>query len=275
MGSLTEYVPKIFLKVANLSILGMTLMSGHSKWSTIKRQKGATDQKRGQLFTKLAQAITLAVIAGGGVSDPASNFKLRLTIEKAREANMPKDNIERAIMRATESSGKTNFQEVLYEGYGPGGVAILVEAATDNRARTYADIKNIFNRGGGDIAGPGAVSFLFEQKGLLTIPTAGRKKEEIELVAIDSGAQDVEEVGENILVYTDSQNLAQVKKQIEEANLTIRGAELTMMPKTIVEVANIETAHKILALIELLEDLDDVQNVHTNFEISDDILSSI
>ena len=253
----------------------MTLMSGHSKWSTIKRQKGVTDQKRGQLFTKLAQAITVAVIAGGGVSDPASNFKLRLIIEKAREVNMPKDNIARAIMRATESSGKSNFQEVFYEGYGPGGIAILIEAATDNRARTYADIKNIFNHGGGNIAGSGAVSFLFEQKGLLTIPTTDKKKEEVELVAVDSGARDVEEAGENVLVYTDPQNLVQVKKQIEEAGLTVRGAELTMMPKTTVEVTNIETARKILTLIELLEDLNDVLNVHTNFEIPDAILSSI
>lgn len=250
-------------------------MSGHSKWSTIKRQKGVTDQKRGQLFTKLAQAITLAVIAGGGVSDPASNFKLRLTIEKAREANMPKDNIARAIMRATESSGKTNFQKVLYEGYGPGGVAILIEAATDNRARTYAEIKNIFNHGGGDIAGPGAVSFLFEQKGLLTIPTTGRKKEEVELTAIDLGAQDVEEAGEDILVYMDPQNLIQVKKKIEEAGFSVQGAELTMTPKTTVEVTNIETARKILTLIELLEDANDVHKVHANFEIPDAILSSV
>lgn len=250
-------------------------MSGHSKWATIKRQKGTADQKRGQLFTKLAQSITVAVATGGGITDPESNFKLRLAVEKAREANMPKENIQRAIVRASEVVVGSNFQEVTYEGYGPGGVAILIEAATDNRARTFSEIKNIFDHEGGDLATPGAVAFLFEQKGLLTVPVEGRRKEEVELAVIDAGAEDIEEVGDDVLVYTNSQSLMEAKKQIGKLGFTISSAELTMRPKTTVEVSKPETARKLLALIDLLENANDVQKVHANFEIPDSILSSI
>lgn len=250
-------------------------MSGHSKWSTIKRQKGVADQKRGQIFTKLAQNITIAVVSGGGIADPESNFRLRLAIEKAHEANMPKENIQRAILRASDSVSNNNLQEVTYEGYGLGGVAILIEATTDNRARTFSEIKNIFEKNGGNLASKGAVSYLFEQKGLMTVPIENKKSEEIELLLIDAGVEDIEEAGKDILAYIKPQDLMSVKKKIEEQGLTVLHAELTMEPKDTIKILDLETARKILTFIDILENSDDIQKVHANFEIPDSILSQI
>jgi YebC/PmpR family DNA-binding regulatory protein len=249
-------------------------MSGHSKWATIKRQKGAADQKRGQLFTKLASAITIAVISGGGIGDPDQNFKLRLAIEKARQANMPKENIERAINTASGKFTSRKFEEATYEGYGPGGVAILVETATDNRMRTYAELKNLFDKNGGSLATPGAVAYLFEQKGLLTVSLTGKSREDVELAAIDAGADDVEEAGNQILVYTDPQELIQVKKRIENVNLSVTDAELTMRSTITVALTNVETAKKVLSLVNNLEENPDVQKVHANFDIPDGLISN-
>lgn len=234
-------------------------MSGHSKWATIKHQKGVNDARRGQLFSKLARAITIAARIGGG--NPDANLKLRLAMDKAREANMPKDNVERAIEKGTGAGGG-DMQEAVYEGYGPGGVAILVEAATDNKNRTTQEIKSIFSRAEGSLATPGAVSFQFEQKGLILMQKQG-DIEETMLQLIDLGAEDVNEIDEGIEVYTKPQDLFQVKTAIESAGFTVNSAELTFKPKTPVEV-DPSKFDRIVKLVETLDEHDDVQKVYAN-----------
>lgn len=240
-------------------------MSGHSKWATIKRQKGANDAKRGQLFTKLSNAITLSVREGGGVSDPNSNFKLRLAIEAARNANMPKENIERAIERA---SGKQagEMAEVLYEGFGPGGFSVIVEAITDNKQRTTPEIKNIFDKSGGSMGVPGSVSYQFEQKGQITVGKDGKNLDEIFLVAADAGAEDVEDAESEVLVYTAPDDLGKVKQALTDASLSVTLAELIRRPIVFKEVENAE-ADKAFAFLEKLETLDDVQKVYANVDV--------
>jgi YebC/PmpR family DNA-binding regulatory protein len=250
-------------------------MSGHSKWATIKHQKGETDQKRGQVFTKLAQSITLAVLQGGGSGKPDENFKLRLSIEKAKQANMPKDNIERAILRALENKGAQSLSEVLYEGYGPSGIAVVVSAATDNHARTFSEIKSTFDKNGGNLAGQGAVSYMFEQKGVLLVSLEGKLKEDIELIAIDCGCEDIEEANDSVLIYTKPHELMRIKKLLEEKNLTVLDAELIMKPTVTVQISDVTTASRILKFIDLLENTTDVQKVYSNFDIPDTILSQI
>lgn len=248
-------------------------MSGHSKWAQIKRQKGVNDNKRGQAFTKLANAITLAVRQGGGVTDPASNFKLRLMVEKARSINMPKDNIERAIARA---SGKqaNEMESVVYEGFAPGGVGIIVEATTDNKMRTGPEIKNIIEKNGGTVAAQGAVSYQFEQKGAITAEKSGKSLDDIFLIAADAGAEDVEEAGDEVLIYTRPEDLAKVRDALGES-ITITDAELTRKPTITVQIADVETAQKIVAFVEKLEALDDVQKVYANFDIPEDVMETI
>jgi len=250
-------------------------MSGHSKWATIKHQKGETDQKRGQVFTKLAQFITLAVLQGGGSGNPLDNFKLRLAVEKAKQANMPKDNIERAISRALENKGIQSLEEVFYEGYGPMGIAVVVSAATDNHARTFSEVKSTFDKNGGNLAGQGAVSYMFEHKGVLQVSLSGKSKEDIELIAIDSGCDDVEETNDSILIYTKPNELMSIKKHLEESGLTVLDAELTMKPTTTVHITDVAIASRILAFIDLLENTTDVQAVYSNFDIPEKILSQI
>ena len=249
-------------------------MSGHSKWSTIHRQKEVTDAKRGQAFTKLANAIIVAVRAGGGVTDPNSNFKLRLAIEKAREFNMPKGNIQRAIERGSGSGEAGQWEEVVYEGYGPGGIAVIIEAATDNKQRTGQEIKNLIERGGGNLAGPGSVAYQFERRGLLTLEKPQNVEEAI-LRIIDLGAEDVEEAPDAIEVYVKSETLEEYKKKLTDAGFKISGFELTMKPKTSVPISDPQTASHILSFMEKLEEQQDVQKVYANFDISDNLLKEI
>lgn len=238
-------------------------MSGHSKWETIKRQKGANDAKRGALFTKLGN--TIAVAARGG-ADPTMNFALRLAIDKAKAANMPNANIQRSIDRGSGKLGGEQIQEVMYEGYGPGGAAILVECATDNINRTYPEVKLAFSKHGGNIAEKGAVAFQFDRKGMIRVKGAG---EDLLLQVLDAGAEDaVEEEGETI-VYTDPKELAKVRDALSSQGLEITEAELTYVPNNTVEISDNETAGKLMRVMEALEDCDDVVNTHTNFDIKE------
>ena len=243
-------------------------MSGHSKWSTIKRQKGVKDAARGAVFTKLGNMI--AVAARGG-TDPSSNFALRLAIDKAKAANMPSANIQRSIDRIKDKEA-AQLQEVLYEGYGPGGVAILVECTTDNINRTYPDVKLAFSKHGGNIAEKGSVAFQFDHKGMIRVPVTG---DELLLQALDAGAEDVQEEDGASLIYTDSKELAKVRDALSEAGLEIQEAELTYAPNNIVSVQDASTAGKIMRLMDALEDLDDVSATHVNFEISEEIAASL
>lgn len=241
-------------------------MSGHSKWATIKRQKGANDAKRGALFTKLGNQIAIA--ARGG-TDPATNSALAMAVEKAKAANMPNDNIQRSIQRSADKSA-VQLEEIMYEGYGPGGVAILVEVATDNKNRTYPDVRVAFSKNGGNMAEPGSVAFNFVRKGMIRVKDAG---DEVQLQAIEAGADDVYEEAETgeTVIYTTPNELAKVREALKSAGLEIVEAELTYVPNANLEISDRETARKILNLMDALEDLDDVTNTHTNFEIADGV----
>lgn len=249
-------------------------MSGHSKWSQIKRQKGVADQKRGQTFTKLANAITIAIKAGGDISDPNSNFRLRLAIEKAHQANMPKDNIERAIKRA-EGAEAGNLEEIIYEGFGPSGVAVLIEAATDNRQRTAQEVKNILENAGGTLAGPGATAYLFQNVGEIFIEKDGQTAEEVMEKAIEAGAEDLEEAGQEILIYTKPEELHQVREKLVQEGLKVSEAELTFKPTSTLPITDAEKASKILEFMEKLEESENIQRVFANFEIADEIVKEL
>ncbi len=246
-------------------------MAGHSKWAQIKRQKGANDQKRGALFTKLTREIMQAAKQGG--PDPAANFKLRLAIQRARAANMPNDNIERAISKATGGASEDQLDEVTYEGYGPGGAAILVAALTDNRNRTVSEVRHQFSRNGGNLGEAGSVSWQFEPRGIITIPLEGRAADDVALLAIDAGAEDVDVQGDAVEVRTDPASLETVRKNLEAAGLQVENADFAMVPKTTIELDD-RTAHQVLRLIEALEDLEDVQRVYSNAEFSDEAIAS-
>jgi YebC/PmpR family DNA-binding regulatory protein len=248
-------------------------MSGHSKWSTIKRQKGVTDAKRGALFTKVAREISVAARQGGG--DPDANYRLRLAVEKARSVNMPSDNIKRTIDKATGGGEADQFEEIVYEGYGPGGVAVLVEAATDNRNRTAAEVRSIFTKTGGQLAGSGAVAWQFEPRGLIAVNRASSvDPDEVGLAAIDAGAEDVETDEETIEIYTSPGSLESVRKALEGAGVPVESAENTMVAKQTVELDS-NKARQALRLVELLEDLDDVQRVTANFDIPEDVYAEV
>lgn len=237
-------------------------MSGHSKWSTIKRQKGVADAKRGQLFTKLSQAITIAVKQGGGVTDPNTNFKLRLAIDKGRGSNMPKEIITRAIEKAKGGAGG-DMEELVYEGFGPGGVALIVETVTDNKQRTVSEVKNILDKNGGNLGAQGSVSYLFKKAGEITVKKTGQSSDEILELALDAGAEDMEEGDDMVHLYTDSQNLMIVRNLLSEKNITIDSAELIYKAETVIALDD-DTEKRIFNLMEKLEDLDDVQKVYTN-----------
>ena len=242
-------------------------MSGHSKWSSIKRQKSINDQKRGKTFTKLSNAITIAVKQGGGIADPDSNFKLRLAIDAARAANMPKENIERAIHRAV-SKEAGELHEVVYEGFAPGGVSVIVEAFTDNPARTTSEIKNIFYKAGACFGQPGSVSYQFKHVGEIIVKKGNKSYDDIFAAALDSGAEDLEDVGEEIFIYTDPQDLAKVKDALLSSGLEIAEAGLVRKPVITAEVADKEKFDKIEAFLNSLEELNDVQKVYSNMEVN-------
>ena len=246
-------------------------MSGHSKWSTIKRQKGANDAKRGALFTKVAREISVAARQGGG--DPDGNYRLRLAIDKARSVNMPADNIKRTIEKATGGGEQVEYEEIVYEGYGPGGVAVLVEAQTDNRNRTAAEVRSMFSKTGGQLAGSGAVAWQFEPRGLITVPRIGVDADEVALAAIDAGAEDVDTDGdEAIEVYTSPGELLAVRQALEAAGVTVESAESAMIAKQTVEL-DAAKARQALRLVELLVDLDDVSRVTANFYIPEEVFA--
>lgn len=237
-------------------------MSGHSKWSTIKREKGVKDAARGAVFTKLGNAIAIAARAG---TDPATNFALRLAVDKAKVANMPLANIDRAIQRVADKNA-AQLQEVLYEGYGPGGVAILVEVATDNINRTYPEVRLAFSKHGGNIAEKGAVAFQFDRKGMIRVSGTG---DDLVLQALDAGAEDVQEEGDESVIYTEPTELAKVRDTLRDQGIDIKEAELTYVPNTTIEVTDEATAGKIMRLMDALDDCDDVTNTHVNFDIPD------
>ncbi|MEX0681996.1 MAG: YebC/PmpR family DNA-binding transcriptional regulator [Dehalococcoidia bacterium] len=236
-------------------------MGGHSHWSTIKRQKGASDAKRGQLFTRLSREITVAAREGGG--DPTMNPRLRLAIDKAKEGNMPADTIKRAVDRGAGGGDVANLQEITFEGYGPGGVGILVEVVTDNRNRSVSDLRTALSRGGGNLGESGSVAWQFESKGLITIEANGADPEELALVAIDAGADDVQVDGSIIEVHTAPADLDKVRRHLAAGGYKIANAELSMLPKNMVPLDE-GAAKQALRLLDTIEDLDDVQKVYSN-----------
>jgi YebC/PmpR family DNA-binding regulatory protein len=243
-------------------------MSGHSKWSSIKHKKGAADAKRGKLFSKLSRAIIVAAREGG--PDPAANLALANAVEKARSYSMPKENIERAIARGsgTETDGQA-FETVVYEGYGPNGVALIVEALTDNRNRTASDVRHAFDKNDGNLGGSGAVSWLFERRGVILVDADKADEDELTLAAAEGGA------GSTFQVTSAPEQLVSVREAIEAAGIAIESAELTMVPKTTVEVADESAAKKVLRLVDALEENDDVQDVYANFDIPEQVLEAV
>jgi YebC/PmpR family DNA-binding regulatory protein len=245
-------------------------VSGHSKWSQIKRQKGAADAKRGQLFTKLGREISVAARDGGG-PDPEANARLRLAVQRAREANMPADTIDRAIKRGAGGPDAAALEEVVYEGYGPNGAAILIEAMTDNRNRTVAEIRNVFTRGGGSLGNSGCVAYLFDNRGVISVQPDGADPDEVALKAIDAGADDFRVDDDGIEIYTDPTQIEAVRVALEQDKVQVANAETAMVPKTTVELEPKVTV-SVLKLMERLEELDDVQRVYSNLELSEEAL---
>jgi YebC/PmpR family DNA-binding regulatory protein len=241
-------------------------MSGHNKWSKIKRQKGVEDAKKGQIYTKLTREIIMAAREGGG--DAETNFKLRLAIQKARESSMPKDNIERAIERGSGGAEGAVLEELTLEGYGPSGTAILAQTLSDNRNRTVQEVRNVFNKQGGTMGSAGSVAWLFDSRGVITVDANGKNMDEIELQAIDAGAEDVKVIDESIEIYTKPTELELVKKNLEKNKIAAASAELSMIPKTLVEVED-KAAIQTLKMLDRLEELDDVQKVYSNVDFSD------
>ncbi|HEX2302772.1 MAG TPA: YebC/PmpR family DNA-binding transcriptional regulator [Gaiella sp.] len=249
-------------------------MSGHSKWSTIKHKKGAADAKRGQLFSKLSRAIMVAAKEGG--ADPASNLALQNAIEKARSYSMPKDNIERAIAKgAGEGTDGASFETVVYEGYGPEGVAVIVEALTDNRNRTASEVRHLFSKHGGNLGATGAVAWQFERRGVVLLEADGVDEDELVLVAADAGADDVELDGTTFVVSAAPEELSGVRQALESAGYELGSAGLQMVPKTTVAIADESTAKQVVRLVEGLEENDDVQDVYANFDIPEAVLEAV
>ena len=249
-------------------------MSGHSKWSSIKHKKGAADAKRGKLFSKLARAIIVAAREGG--PDPANNLALQNAVEKARSYSMPKDNIERAIARGSGAGADSEaFEQITYEGYGPNGVAIIVEALSDNRNRTAADVRHIFAKNDGNLGGSGAVAGLFERRGIILVDADRADEDSVMLAAAEGGADDVVEDGSSFQVTTSPEVLSAVRESLEEAGIAIDSAETTMVPKTTIELGDEAAARKTLRLIDELEELDDVNEVYANFDIPERLLEAV
>ncbi len=247
-------------------------MSGHSKWSTIKRKKSAEDQKRGKIFSKLAKAIEAAARQGG--SDENNNAKLRTIIAKAKEINMPKENIERAIKKGAGELEGINYEEFFYEGYGPGGAALLMEILTDNRRRTASEIRRILTRGGGSLGEEGCVKWMFEKKGSIIVNKANVDEEQLMNISIDNGAEDVVDEGDYYEIISQSNKFETLKNALKSANIAIESSEISMRPKNLITVQGKE-AESLLRLVNELEEQDDVQNVYSNFDVPEEILKKI
>lgn len=248
-------------------------MSGHSKWSTIKHKKAAQDAKRGKAFSKIIKEVTVAARIGGG--DLAANPRLRTAIAAAKAENMPKDNIERAIKKGTGELEGANYEEVTYEGYGPGGVAILVETISDNRQRTVADVRHLFSKRGGSLGEPGSVAWIFEKKGLIVIEKDKIDEENLMTIALEANAEDIQEQKFEWEVYTAPESFEDVKSALESNNITLLTAEITMLPGNTVSIEDEKQASQLLILMEDLEENSDVQNVYANFDIPDEILEKV
>ncbi len=250
-------------------------MSGHSKWATIKHKKGAADKARGKLFAKLIRQVEVAAREGGG--DPDTNPTLRTMFQKAREASVPLDTIERAIKRGTGELEGVRYEQVAYEGYAPSGVAVIVECLTDNRNRTGADIRSIFSKNGGSMAEPGSVSWQFERKGVMLVPKHGGapSEDDLMLVALDAGAEDITDVGDHWQITTPPADLPAVRTALDAADVKFDEAEVTLLPTSTVALDNESDAKKVLHVVDLLEEHDDVQNVYANFDIPDSILDLV
>lgn len=248
-------------------------MSGHSKWANIKRRKGAVDAERAKAFTKISREIIVAVQQGG--PDPDGNFRLKLMIQKAKAANMPNDNINRCIQKAAGNGEDTKYDEIVYEGYGPAGTAILLEIMTDNRNRTASEIRYLFSRNGGNLGETGCVAWMFDRVGKIIVPMDGKEDDDVMMIALDAGAEDVsfeDNAGE---IITLPEELENVRKALLEAGLEITDAEVTRIPQNTVPIEDVEQARQVLKLYDALDECDDVQNAYSNFEISDDILEQI
>jgi len=248
-------------------------MSGHSHWAGIKYKKAINDAKRGKIWSKLARTIIVAAKTGGG--DPAQNLSLRYAIDKAKAANMPKDTIEKAIKKGTGEVGAVNFEEVLYEGYGLGGVAIMVEALTDNRNRTGPQIKRLFEKHGGSLGTSGCVNWMFSKKGLITVGTSEAGEEQLMEIALAAGADDMQTIGGVYEITCEPSAYGKLKEAIKEKDIATEVAEISMVPQNTVPVSDAATAKKIIALMEVFEDHDDVQNVYANFDIPDEVMAGI
>lgn len=247
-------------------------MAGHSKWANIKHRKEAQDNKKGKIFTKIARELTVAAKIGGG--DPASNSRLRLALDKARAANMPKDNVERAIKKGTGEGNDQIFEDITYEGYAPGGVGILVKTLTDNRNRTIMEVRTVITKRGGSMAEAGSVAWQFENKGIIEVPVTACSEDDIMNYALEAGAEDVVTDGDVYSITTEPSEFENVKKHLEDNNIQIDFAELSMKPKTTIDVEG-EAAKKLIALVEALEDLDDVQEVYGNYKIDDSVFDEL
>ena len=248
-------------------------MSGHSKWHSIKHQKGAADARRGKLFARLARQIEVAARAGGGDAD--ANPTLRSMVQKARDSSMPKDNIERAIKRGTGELDGVRYEPVTYEGYAPNGVAVLVECLTDNRNRTGAEVKNVFTRNGGSLAEPGAVAWQFERKGVVTLDKSATDEDTLMLATLDAGAEEINDLGAQWEVTTEAGDLTKVREALDAAGIAVSSTDLTMLPAQTVPLADAAAAKGVLRVLDALEEHDDVQNVFANFDIPDDVLEKV
>ncbi len=248
-------------------------MSGHSKWHSIKHKKAATDAKRGKIFTQHANLITIAARSGG---DPDMNPGLRLAIDNAKKANVPNQNIDRAIKRGTgELKGEAEIAEVIYEGYGPAGTAVIVECLTDNKNRTYTNVRTIFNKKGGNLGSSGSVAWMFERKGVITINAEGKNTEEIELAAIDAGAEDIQIEDSIIEIYTAPNDMISVNDKLKEQSIEAENAEVQLVPEGTVKIKNEGDAKKVLDFVEALEEDEDVSSVSSNFDIADELMEKV
>lgn len=249
-------------------------MSGHSKWHSIKHKKGAADAKRGKIFTMHSKLITIAAREGGG--DPEMNSSLRTAIDNAKAANVPNSNIDRAVKRGTgELKDQAEISEIMYEGYGPSGIAVYIQTVTDNKNRTVASVKSILSKNGGNMGTSGSVAYLFHKKGLLLIEAPKENHDEIELAAIDAGAEDIKKEGNSIEVYTDAKSLHEVKEALERNDIKVESAEITYIPENEVKITDENKAKKVLKFMEALEDDDDVTNVYSNFDIPEELMEKI
>lgn len=248
-------------------------MAGHSHWANIQHKKGAVDARRGKLWSKLSRAIIVAAKNGGG--DPSMNLKLRYAIDKAKQGSMPKDTIERAIKRGTGEIGGEQEDEVTYEGFGPAGVAVMVEALTNNRARTNGEVRKIFDRAGGHVGNPGSVAYLFDRKGVFVVKAEGVDEDNLTSIALDAGAEDMRTEGDTYEIVCDPASFGKVQEALLRACIATTSAEIGLLPKTRVEAPSVEAAMKVMRLMEALDDHDDVQNVYCNLNVTDEVLAEV